>query len=221
MSDLPEFTKSFSCVDLLAYFVPGSMFTLFSNWLLPDNIKKIFSEPINAMFPGNTFALAVYFCIVSYLIGMLLSELSYWLWRICGFLLGFFRNLLGKFFTNILDKSLSNKLGKFFGNMLDKFFKKTGNNRLAVIPHTELIRKEQLFQSFFQLCRCCAVVLPLLWLESVYAKKWTLFDLWWFFSPVEAVLLIRAWRFNSYRKEYQDELKRREIKPCPHCLVQE
>ena len=194
MSDLPEFTKSFSCVDLLAYFVPGAMFVLFSYWLLPENIGKIFRGPIDTMFPGNVFALAVYFCVVSYLIGMLLSELSYWLWRLSGY----------------LGKSITKK----------KQANTASSNRLAVIPHNELIRKEQLFQSFFQLCRCCAVVLPLLLIEASYiGTRGNPLDIWWFFGVVEVGLLTRAQRFNSYKKEYQDELKRREIKICQSCLV--
>ena len=136
MSEYPKFINRFSVVDVVSYFSPGALYTLYTNYLLVKSGNNVFLEAVDVIFAGSMLARAVYFCIVSYVVGMMLSEVSYWIWT-----------------------GISKLFGKCTKNAKNTY------NQEKMNP-TERFRKAQLFQCFYGLFRSLSVVFLVLFVQT-------------------------------------------------------
>lgn len=146
MSEYPEFVNRFSIVDVVSYFAPGALYSLYTHYLMVKSGNNVFLEAIDAIFSGSIFARAVYFCVVSYILGMMLSEVSYWIWT-------GIRKLFGKCTKNA--KNAKNAKNTY------------NQERLKKMSLSERFRKAQLFQCFYGLFRSLSVVFPVLFVQSM------------------------------------------------------
>ena len=172
MSEYPEFVNRFSVVDVISYFAPGALYSLYTHYLMVRSGNNVFLEAIDAVFQGSILARAVCFCVISYVVGMMLSEVSYWICTV---------------------------LGKVFGKYIDR---KSDNGNLGSISMAEKLRKQQLFQCFYELFRSLSVAIPVLliqsavcgFIDSVYLLL---------FIAAEIICIIRAVRFRVIYLIYQ------------------
>lgn len=174
MSEYPEFVNRFSVVDVVSYFAPGALYSLYTHYLLVKNGNNVFLEAVDAIFQGNILARAVFFCVVSYVVGMMLSEASYWIWT-----------GISKLFTR--DKQPDVK----------KY-----QSKIKKMSKNERFRKKQLFQCFYELFRSLSVVFPVLFVQSmIYGSASSTYLP--IFIVAEIICIARANRFCKKHKIYR------------------
>ena len=180
MSEYPKFVNHFSVVDVVSYFAPGALYSIYTHYLMVKIGNNVFLEAIDAIFQGSTLARAVCFCVVSYVVGMMLSEVSYWICTV---------------------------LGKVCGKYIER---KSDNVNLGLISMAEKLRKQQLFQCFYELFRSLAVTLPVLLIQSAVCGFVDSVYLL-IFIAAEIISIIRAVRFRVIYRIYQKHGNRETV----------
>lgn len=69
---LGHFIRRFTIIDFLGYLIPGMLVTL----SLDQRLNHIFKEPFTMFFGEQPVLLAIYFIIVSYMVGIIIHEIS-------------------------------------------------------------------------------------------------------------------------------------------------
>lgn len=174
MSEYPKFVDRFSVVDVVSYFAPGALYTLYTNYLLVKSGNNVFLEAVDVFFAGSILVRAVYFCIVSYVVGMMLSEVSYWIWT---------------GISKLFEKCTKNAKNTY------------NQERLKKMNPSERFRKAQLFQCFYGLFRSLSVVFPVLLVQSmIYGSVSSTYLP--IVIVAEIICIARAARFCNIYKTY-------------------
>ena len=202
MEELPDFFfQRFSVVDLFSYLIPGAVWIFYSCYIMnitPDTSLFAF---VDVFFLKHWAVRLIFFLCLSYVAGMILSESSYWLWRTLRCLWGALIKFAKKFCGQRNDNSSDGQQG-------DRSAPREWVQRL---PKSELIRKQQLYQGYYEFSRtmsAAALIMLLEWLPYARRPKnkgeWIL-GLALILALV--LLVVRGRRFYKYREEYRDALK--------------
>lgn len=143
---MDKFFEDFTIIDFMAMFIPGAFYIL-----LTEKKPFLFSEIcINFFGEENDIALAIYFIILSYMIGTLFIECSKYLENI------FCKDLVGdKYATS--DKYLNSQAKSWFINLPNRPL--FSDIKVAVFGKGSY-KKRMIFSAFYEMCRTMLIAIP-------------------------------------------------------------